>query len=132
MRNIALGTLVTFAFLGLAVVSAQISTEGAPVEVAGHTLFLLHSGVGSFTAVDRAQTVNRRLEAILVSPPANTAAAIKKSDFGILILVGSEPIIAVTEADARAEGVGSGVLADRWASAIQQGLLQSRAEREVT
>jgi len=130
MRKIALGVLVTLVFLGIAVASAEISTEGVPVEVAGHSLFLLHSGVGSFTAVDRARTVNSRLEAALLSPPANNAVVTKKSDLGILILVGSEPIIAVTEADARAEGVGAEALADRWASAIRQGLLQSRAERD--
>jgi len=120
--------LAALAFLSPSAASGQ-STAVVPVQVAGETLFVLHSGVGSFSAAERAQAINRRLEAILLSAPAGIQATVQKSDLGLSILVANEPVIAVTDLDARAEGVSPEALAERWASAIQAGLLRGSAQR---
>jgi len=129
MRKISLVIVVALFFFGPSAALGQSTTASAPVQVAGQTLFLLQRGIGSFSVAERAQAVNRRLEAILLSTPARVQPTVRRSDLGLLILIGDEPIIAVTEADARAEGLSPEALADRWASAIQAGILQGSAQR---
>jgi small-conductance mechanosensitive channel len=107
---------------------AQDSTPEARVEVGGRTLFVLHSGVGSFTAQERAQAVNQRLDAILESPLARIEVGVERSDRGLRVVNVGQPIIAITEADAQAEKVSADVLANRWAATIQEALSAARAE----
>ncbi len=121
--------IMAILFLNPSEMRGQNTTNPVPVQVAGEALFALHSGVGSFSASERAQAINRRLETILLSPRAGIQPTIQKSDLGVLILIGNEPIISVTEADARAEGLGQEALADRWASVIHGGLLRGSAQR---
>ena len=69
-------------------------------------------GLGSFTAEERAQAVNERLRAILASPLAKIKVGVEKSDMGLRVVNEGKPIIAVTDADARAEKVSADVLAE--------------------
>jgi small-conductance mechanosensitive channel len=107
----------------------QDKTASVPVQIAGETLFVLHSGVGSFSAEERGQAVTRRLHSIMQSAPDRIEPTIQKSDLGLIIVVGREQVIAVTDADARAEGVSLEVLTERWSSAIRAGLLRGSAEK---
>lgn len=129
MNKMAAAILATLVFLAARPGCGQTTTAGAPVQVAGETLFVLHSGIGSFSAAERAQAVSRRLEAILLSTPANVKPTVQKSDLGLILTVGNEPVIAVTEADARAQGVSADVLAEQWSSIVQAGLSRGITRR---
>lgn len=129
MYKIASVILAALVFFGPSAALGQSTTASAPVQVAGKTLFLLQWGIGSFSVAERAQAVNRRLEAIRLSVPAEIQPTVQKSELGLLILIGNEPIIAVTGADARAEGVSPEVLAERWTSVIRASILQGSAQR---
>lgn len=121
--------LAMFVFWASTAAWGQGKTTGVPVHIGGETLFVLHSGIGSFSAEERGQAVTRRLHSILQSPPAQIQTTIQRSDLGLIIVVGSEQVVAVTDADARAEGITPEALAERWSSAIQAGLLQGTAQR---
>jgi small-conductance mechanosensitive channel len=110
--------------LSTAAGAPQSVPEGR-VEVAGKTLFVLHSGVGSFSPAERAVAVNDRLRAILASPPAKIQTRVEKSDLGLQIMIGDKPIISVTGADAQAEKASADALAARWSKALQEGLSQA-------
>jgi small-conductance mechanosensitive channel len=110
-------------------VLAQRPNTGPNVEIAGRTLFVLHAGVGSFTAEERAQAVNARLRAILESPLARIDVGVEKSDIGLRVVNAGKSIIAVTDADAQSEKVTTDLLADRWAAAIRDGLSKARGEK---
>jgi small-conductance mechanosensitive channel len=102
--------------------AGQEAAPGARIAINGRTLFVLRSGVGSFSANDRARLVNLRLQDILKSPPAKIEPKIQKTDVGLLITVDDEPVISITDADAQAENVSRDALAARWSQAIGQGL----------
>jgi small-conductance mechanosensitive channel len=94
----------------------------ADVRVNGAPLFTLRSGVGSIGPAERAQVVNQRLKAIVDSSPRRIKPDVEQVDVGWLISVNGQPVISVTENDAKTEGVGDKVLAERWAGAIREGL----------
>jgi small-conductance mechanosensitive channel len=108
----------------------QQASPGASIQINGRTLFLIRSGVGKLTAAERAQHVNTRLEEILRSTYEAPKAEIDEAADGVwFIRAGHEPIIAVTEGDAQAEGTSQEALAYRWAPAIEHGLAQAISER---
>jgi small-conductance mechanosensitive channel len=122
---VLIGTWVLMAFSALA---RQIQPVSVPVVVGGRTVFYLRSGVASFSAEERAQAVSLRLDGFLHSLARDVRPVVRRSEFGFLILIRDEPIIAVTDADARAEGIGVEELAGRWASAMLECLLQGGAD----
>ena len=101
-----------------------------PIGVDGQTLFVLHSGVGSFSVEERAAAVNQRLQQIVASRAVTLQPEVRKSDLGLLIVVDGISIISVTPGDAEAENVTAEALADRWSAVIHQGLIHTRAARE--
>jgi small-conductance mechanosensitive channel len=107
----------------------QVSGPGAPVQVNGQSVFVLRTGVGSFSPAERAQAVNQRLAEVLKSPPADFKARVKESDGGLLILVGDQPIVSVTDRDAQVEKVSTRALADKWAGAIEAALQNASREK---
>jgi len=109
--------------------AAQESRPSAAVEIGGRTLFVLHAGVGSFAAEERAQAVNERLRAILESRLARIEVGVERSDMGLRVVNAGKPIIAIMEADAQAEKVSADVLAGRWAPTIRDALSKARSEQ---
>ena len=129
MRTLRLAVTILF-LSGLA--AGAIPQKAAPqanVHINGTTLFALRTSVGSIGPAERAQVVNQRLADILKSAPRTIKVAVEQLDEGWLISVNGQPVISVTERDAEAESLGSKVLADRWAGAIQEGLRQVLHER---
>jgi small-conductance mechanosensitive channel len=129
MRKLrAIAFVVSLVILSITA-AAQESRPSAAVEIGGRTLFVLHAGVGSFTAEERAQAVNERLRAILGSPLARIEVGVEGSDMGLRVVNAGKPIIAITEADAQAEKVSADVLAGRWAATIRGALSKARNEK---
>lgn len=123
---------VVLTILGLLMAGAAAGLQAASapgrVEVKGQTIFVLRKGVENFTPVERAHAINQRLQTILASPPARLQTRVEKTPEGYRILIGSEPILMVTEADATAEGTGEQELAKRWAAALQDAMAQGLNE----
>jgi hypothetical protein len=69
-------------------VEAQQAQE-ARVELDGQTLFVLQTGLGSITPLERARVVNTHLEQIAESSPWTTQARVEQSDVGWVITVSS-------------------------------------------
>ncbi len=107
----------------------QEQPSGARVGVNGEFLFELRAGVGSLSAEERAEIVNRRLAEILASPLARTQAVVQQTDLGWMVTVGGRPVVAVTEADARAAGKTQQALAEEWAEAVEHGLDAARGRQ---
>jgi small-conductance mechanosensitive channel len=120
--------IAAFALLALlaAPALAQQPKGAAAVVLKGQTLFTLHAGVGSITAAERADVVNQRLARLVSSPLHATVAVVEKTDSGWLVKVGDQPMISVTEADARAEKTNAETLARRWATVLGAALVESR------
>jgi small-conductance mechanosensitive channel len=129
MRKLQPIAFVVFLLMMPIALQAQESTPEARVEIGGRTLFVLHSGVGSFTAEERAQAVNQRLRMILESPLTRIEVGVERGDMGLQVVNAGRPVIAVTEADAQAEKVSADLLANRWSATIQEALSAARAER---
>ncbi len=128
MRKVRPFLLVTM-FLVPSLLSGQATAPEAPVRVEGRTLLVLHSGVGSFSVTERAQAVEHRLQGVLSSPAAAQETSVQKTDLGLVVMMGDKPIISVTPADEKAEQVTAEVLADRWARAIQEGMVHAKDQR---
>ena len=119
-RMSCLLSLIVYLFLALS--SATQKLPEAPIVVNGRTLFVLRSGVGSFSVRERANLVNQRLERVLMGAQGSLQTRIEKSDTGLMIIVGNQPVIAITDADAEADKVSRDELAARWSEAIAQAL----------
>jgi small-conductance mechanosensitive channel len=129
LRFVVTGIIFLAISMGAA---SEDSATGANVRVNGTTLFVLHSGVGSFSPAERAQLVNRRLEEILTASPRDIQMGVSKGEAGLLVSVNGQPVISVTEKDAQSEHLSSPALAERWSGAIQDGLqktLRARSRR---
>lgn len=108
--------------------ASQKVPAGAPVQVNGRTVFMLNSGVGSITAQERTQIVNRRLAAVADSALAPNLR-VEKTDTGLVIMAGRDPVISVTPTDARAEATSEAALAERWAKLLDDAISQARQQR---
>ena len=128
MRKVRLFLLAS-GFLFSTVLFGQEPTAGAPVRIEGQTVLVLHSGVGSFSAFERAHAVEQRLQDVLNSPTASHETSVQKTDLGLVIQIGDKPILSVTPGDEKAEKVAGEVLADRWARAIQEGMEQAKSQK---
>ncbi len=117
IRKIAL-TLLGLLLAGIA--AGQTPAPVGRVEIQGHTVFVLKTGVENFSPQERARAINRRLQTILQSPPARLETRVEKTAEGYQVLIGSEPIVTATENDAQAEGTDAQALAERWATSIQE------------
>jgi small-conductance mechanosensitive channel len=129
MRKNTIAAVAVCVGLFPVLLAAQPKPEVGEVRTNGQTLFVIQMGVGSFTPQERAQAASRRLQEVLNSPFARTDLTIRPTDVGNLILVGNTPVISVTESDAKADNVTIQTLSERWAAAIQAGLLRAVGER---
>jgi small-conductance mechanosensitive channel len=129
MQRVKLATLGILMVLFAWSAWSQEPSQEASVHVNGRTLFVLRSGVGSFSAAERAAAVNQRLREVLGGHPATFQTVVQKSDIGLLITANDITLIAVTDRDAQAESMTAEALANRWALAIQEGLLSVGRER---
>lgn len=119
----AIAAVVLLALLA----APALAQKPAPVTLKGQRLFKLHAGVGSITAAERAEVVNRRLEKITSGTLYTTKPGVEKTEAGWLISVGKQPVLLVTEADARVEKMDGDALARHWASILGQALGESRS-----
>ncbi len=122
----AFAAIALLAVLALPAMAQQKAT-GAAVTLKGQTLFTLHEGLGSISAAERAEVVSRRLERLASSPLHSVNPTVEKSAGGWLVSVGKQPVISVTEADAKAEKTDAQTLAKRWAGVMGAALARSRS-----
>jgi small-conductance mechanosensitive channel len=124
MRRAALSVLpIILVFAG--VVAGQKQPVEGKVRVNGKDLFALQSGREQLTAAERADAINHRLRVIANSPPVHLQTRVAKSDAGWQVLIGNEPVVTVTDDDAKALGTTSEQLAYQWASVIQEAMSPS-------
>lgn len=106
---------------------ARAQSETGAVVVGDRVVFSLRTSVGSITPGERAGIVNRRLERILSEPALGPETLeVQETDDGPVIALPELPVVEVTAADARAEGVTPDVLAARWAQALRGTLLDAK------
>jgi small-conductance mechanosensitive channel len=126
MRKAALAVLPMILVVAGALAGQKSPAEGK-VQVNGEELFVLQSGREQLSPPERAEAINHRLLVIANSPPVHLETRVAKSDAGWQVLIGNEPIVTVTEEDARPLGTTAEQLAYRWASAIQAAMAPSLA-----
>lgn len=128
MRRITLAVLGTVLLMASGA-AAQQAPEGR-VQIKGKTVFVLKSGIEQLTTAERAEAINRRLRVIVNSPPAQLQVRVEKTDAGQEVLIGGEPIVTVTEADARPLGITAEQLAHRWADAIERQMAEATQQHD--
>ncbi len=98
----------------------QTAAEGAPVRLEGREVMRLRAGAGVLTPEERAAEVERRL----AEAARRGAAAVswRREDGGAVVMADDVRVVAVTEADARAEGTDVAALAERRAQAVREAL----------
>jgi len=105
--------------------SAQPAPEPAAVRLESREVMRLRTGAGVLTPQERAAEVERRLaEAAMRGPGA--AVGWRMEDGSAVVEAGGIRIVAVLEAEAREEGTGLAVLAERRASAVREALAAYR------
>ena len=109
---------------------AQQATPSAPVKVDGQPVFVLGAGVGSFTPEERAEAVSKRLQAIVTTIHEPVKVNVQKVDSQWLLVVGNQPVLAITEQDTRYAGENAQELATHWAAALQIGLNRAQERRD--
>lgn len=109
--------------------SQSTDSVGAPVIVAGDTLFRLYGRIGAFTAGERAEGVMRRAEALArtIARGADSIVVVEGETHTDLV-VGETVLMTVLDGDARPQGVTRSVLAARWAADLAGGM-QAQAKR---
>jgi small-conductance mechanosensitive channel len=118
--------ILALAMLALLAAPAR-AQQAAAVTLKGQTLFKLHTGVGSITAAERADVVNRRLARLTSGTLYATTPSVEKAEIGWMIKVGKQPVLLVTDADARAEKMDGEALAKHWAFLLGIALVESRS-----
>lgn len=107
--------------------SAQLSADRAPVMLDEQTVFVLESGVGSFSVQKRAKAVSERIDT-LANKPKFQADSIRvdiQSD-GTKIVAGDRVILTVTPSDVRAVGQTQQTLAEQYQQQIIAAIKQDR------
>lgn len=122
---------VVFVLCALAAAPASLLAQGAApvgtVAVAGRPLFVIRSGVGTFSTAERATAINERLARVAARPRA-ADIVVRASDVGLFIAADETPVMSVTDADALAEKTSTRALAERWREAIAGALGAARAQ----
>lgn len=109
--------------------SARADTSGAPVVIAGDTLFRLYARIGAFTAVERAEGVIRRAGQLARSVARGLdSIVVVEGETHTDLVVGEVVLMSVLDADARPSGVERTALARRHADALAGGM-RSEASR---
>jgi small-conductance mechanosensitive channel len=124
MRRATLAVLPMILVLA-GVVAGQQSPANGKVRINGQELFVLKSGREQLSAPERADAINHRLQVIANSPPVHLETRVAKTEGGWQVLIGNEPIITVTDDDAKPLGTTAEQLAYRWASVIQETMAPS-------
>jgi small-conductance mechanosensitive channel len=127
MRRAALAVLPMILVL-TAVARGQQSPPEGKVRIKGQELFVLKSGREQLTVAERAEAINHRLQVIANSPPVHLETRVAKTEAGWQVLIGNEPIVTVTDDDAKPTGDTAEQLANHWASVIQQAMVESTGE----
>jgi small-conductance mechanosensitive channel len=122
MRRIEVAALAAVLFLARTPGIAQGPPEQGLVQVNHEALVTLKAAVGPFTPAARAQAASRRLQDILNSRPEQIKVGAERVDIGWLLTVNGQPVLSVTDADARSEGATPEELARLWRQALQVGL----------
>jgi hypothetical protein len=103
--------------------ATAVPQTGAPVKYNGQILFRIQRKVGSFTSLDRANTLAHRIDALVSNPFVPLPAVeLVSSDDSVDIVAGEEILLSVTDADAAAEGKDRLQLATEWRRSIRQAL----------
>lgn len=108
------------------------ANAGAPVVVAGKTIFRVRERVGSFTPTDRAQALARRINELATNPfRGSVTVTVVDGDGATDIVAGDEVLYTVTDNDAAANGEPRLQLAQSRADAIQQALNEEQANYSI-
>lgn len=96
------------------------------VKVGSRLVLTLPAPVGAISAAERAEILNRRLDAVLKSPQAdaNQLQLEVDADGAPLLVLGPLKLLSVTQPDADAYGTTREELADRWLRQIKNSLNQ--------
>jgi small-conductance mechanosensitive channel len=111
---------------------AEIAHVTAPVVLDGQTLFRVR-GASVYPAEERARLISERIEGLARTPTLapETVQAVPAEDL-VNITAGDRFLLAVTEADARLEGLDRQLLARALADRIQRALRAYREARQPT
>ena len=124
---VAIASSPTYAQLNQA--SEQMSVEGAPVMLGRQTIFILESGIGSFSAQERANAVSDRINDLANDSDFRpNSIRVDNQAEGPKLVAGDRFILAVTSADARTSGQTPQALAARYRQQIITALEQDRAQ----
>jgi len=103
-----------------------LAEEAGEVRVGSRVVFVLEAPVGSITARERADILNRRIEQILADPELNPAeiGVREGSRGGTLIQLHELPILAVSRFDAELNQTDPAALAEHWAELLRSRINQ--------
>jgi small-conductance mechanosensitive channel len=116
---------------GAAADPVAVVSDGVPVDIAGRTLFTVRTGLGPFSAAERAAATRDKLRKLLFNPfRAQEAIVVSDHDGTTDVLAGDEVIFTVTEADVAGSGRTRQEVARERASAV--GALLAEGERALS
>jgi small-conductance mechanosensitive channel len=107
--------------------SAIVGTAGVPVEIDGKAVLIIYAQIGGFTAQERAEAIHDRIIALARrrSVPAESIHSEERGTW-TEILAGSDRIMGITEADARAAERKRAELAAEYTEVVRQVVKQYR------
>lgn len=110
--------------------TAQLAAQpGYPVTVEGYEILRIYTGLGSFSARDRAQAVDERLRKLIYVPDADLAnLTVESSPFGASINLRNDVLLVVSDEDAKTVHLAPDVLAKYYVTRIQKGIATVRQQ----
>ena len=113
-------------------VSTGDEIDGYPVVLADQTLFVIKTNFGSFSSEERAQAISNRLEKIAEDSPVdlNLLRVEEKEDVSNIV-IGTKPIVTVTQDDAKAARLPRTELANEYLEKIKDALQTYRKEHSA-
>ncbi len=116
----------------VAIARLRGTRAGTPVRLKSDTLFLLYSGIGAFSPVERAEAIHRRLTTLLQEPLfLADSLGVSEIDAGSELEYLGRPLLTITDQDADWAGVGRQALAWQWRTRVQAALQQARRGTEL-
>lgn len=107
--------------------TGSATPPGVPVRYHDAELFRITTGLGAFSAEDRAKALEARLAELdrnpFVPPPS---LRLLDEDSDTLVIAGNAVLLTVTEADAHSAGTSRLILAEAHRAALEKALAQSR------